>query len=187
MATLLTRLGHDLNVAKLFIHGDHAMQSQSFQVFGISHSRRGLLALALSCLAAPVLAAPGLSADDEKAVRDVVAAQLAAFAADDAKKAFALAATPIQDMFKTPAKFMAMVQSQYPVVYRPATVTYFKPETDGEIITMKVQMTDAKDTPWLAVYALERPKNLGKTKTKGKDATWRIAGCIVTTNVGRTV
>ncbi len=168
------------------------MQTQFLNPFGpagaaaVVQSRRGLLVLALSCLAVPVSNAAGLSAADEKAVRDLVAAQLAAFAADDAKKAFALAATPIQDMFKTPAKFMAMVQTQYPVVYRPASVAYFKPETDGEMITMKVQMTDAKDTPWLAVYALERPKTQGKIKGKLKDATWRIAGCIVTTNVGRT-
>ncbi len=121
-----------------------------------------------------------LSASDEKAVREVVAAQLAAFAADDAPKAFSVAAPNIQKMFKTPANFMAMVQAHYPVVYRPASVTYYKPETDGASIIMKVQMLDANDAQWLAVYALQRPNS--KDKTKG----WRIAGCIVTSNVGRT-
>jgi hypothetical protein len=142
-------------------------------------SRRGALAL-VWCSAVPTSFAASLSTEDEKAARDVVAAQLAAFAADDAKKAFALAAAPIQAMFKTPAKFMAMVQAQYPVVYRPASVAYFKPEQDGDNIIMKVQMTDTKDTPWLAVYSLQRPAAKDKTKS------WRIAGCIVTTNVGRT-
>ena len=127
---------------------------------------------------APVASGAVLSAADEKAVRAVVQAQLEAFAADDAKKAFAVAAPNIQALFRTPANFIKMVQIHYPVVYRPASVAYFKPELDGEAVVMKVQMTDAKDTPWLAVYALQRPK--------GKNATWRIAGCIVTTNVGRT-
>ena len=142
-------------------------------------SRRSALVWAV-CSTATASFAASLSADDEKAAREVVAAQLAAFAADDAKKAFALAAAPIQAVFKTPAKFMAMVQAQYPVVYRPASVAYFKPEQDGDNIIMKVQMTDAKDTPWLAVYSLQRPTAKDKTKS------WRIAGCIVTTNVGRT-
>jgi Domain of unknown function (DUF4864) len=151
----------------------------AFSGLGHTLSRRGAFAVVL-CSAASASFAASLSAEDEKAARDVVAAQLAAFAADDAKKAFALAAVPIQSMFKTPAKFMAMVQAQYPVVYRPASVAYFKPEQDGDNIIMKVQMTDAKDTPWLAVYSLQRPGAKDKTKS------WRIAGCIVTTNVGRT-
>jgi Domain of unknown function (DUF4864) len=162
-------------------HSPSVLYRSAFSGLGCALSRRGALALVL-CSAASTSFAASLSAEDEKAARDVVAAQLAAFAADDAKKAFALAAAPIQAAFKTPAKFMAMVQAQYPVVYRPASVAYFKPEQDGDNIIMKVQMTDANDTPWLAVYSLQRPAAKDKTKTK----TWRIAGCIVTTNVGRT-
>jgi Domain of unknown function (DUF4864) len=146
---------------------------------GRTISRRGAIVL-IGCSAAASGWAASLSPEDEKSARDVVAAQLAAFAADDAKRAFALAAAPIQAVFKTPAKFMAMVQTQYPVVYRPSSVAYFKPEQEGDNIIMKVQMTDAKDTPWLAVYSLQRPAAKDKTKS------WRIAGCIVTTNVGRT-
>jgi Domain of unknown function (DUF4864) len=145
----------------------------------IGLGRRALLVWAMGSITTASYGA-SLNAEDEKAARDVVAAQLAAFAADDGKKAFALAAAPIQAIFKTPAQFMAMVQAQYPVVYRPASVAYFKPEVDGDNIIMKVQMTDAKDTPWLAVYSLQRPAAKDKTKS------WRIAGCIVTTNVGRT-
>ncbi len=148
-------------------------------------SRRACLTVALAAAlgsAAAYAQSPNtLSNEDEKAARDVVAAQLAAFAADDANKAFALAAPTIQQMFKTPANFLAMVQNQYPVVYRPATVVYFKPETQGEtIIIMRVQMTDAKDVPWMAIYSLQRPAAKDKTKA------WRIAGCVITTNVGRT-
>ncbi len=138
------------------------------------------LAVASTAAGKATGAVTSLSASDEKAVREVVAAQLAAFAADDAPKAFSVAAPNIQKMFKTPANFMAMVQAHYPVVYRPASVTYYKPETDGASIIMKVQMLDANDAQWLAVYALQRPN--AKDKTKG----WRIAGCIVTSNVGRT-
>ncbi len=156
-----------------------ALFRSAFSHQGGTLSRRGAIAF-VGCSAATLGWAASLSPEDEKAARDVVAAQLAAFAADDAKKAFALAAAPVQAVFKTPARFMAMVQAQYPVVYRPSSVAYFKTDQDGDSIIMKVQMTDANDTPWLAVYSLQRPA--AKDKTKG----WRIAGCIVTTNVGRT-
>jgi len=68
-----------------------------------------------------------VSAVDTKAVRAVVEAQLDAFAADDAKKAFSLAAPSIRAMFETPEKFVAMVRAGYPVVYRPASVTFLQP------------------------------------------------------------
>ncbi len=133
---------------------------------------------ALSAFAAPSQGT--LTAQDERAARELVAAQLAAFAADDANKAFSFAAPSIQKVFKTPANFMAMVRAQYPVVYRPASVSYFKPEKNGDTVTMKVQMTDANGSPWLAIYTLQR---LG---LKDKNKVWRITGCIVTSNEGRT-
>ena len=57
-------------------------------------------------------------ADEAKAVRAVVEAQLAAFAADDAKRAFSYAAPSMREMFGTPERFMEMVRTGYPVVYR---------------------------------------------------------------------
>ena len=55
--------------------------------------------------------AAALSKTDEQAVRAVVQAQLDAFAANDAKRAFSYAAPQLHEMFETPEKFMAMVRT----------------------------------------------------------------------------
>jgi Domain of unknown function (DUF4864) len=118
-----------------------------------------------------------LSAQDEKAALAVVQAQLAAFAADDATKAFSYASPQIQKAFGTPKNFLAMVRQQYPVVYRPAATAFFKPETHGGGVLLRVQMTDANAAQWLAVYSLQKPTQ--------KSQPWRIAGCMVVANTAR--
>ena len=64
------------------------------------------LAAVLLATASLALHAEPVSADDAKAVRAVVEAQLEAFAADDAKKAFSYAAPSIRKMFGTPERFI---------------------------------------------------------------------------------
>jgi hypothetical protein len=133
-----------------------------------------LLAAAAACLG--VRAAPDVSVVDTKAVRAVIEAQLAAFAADDAERAFSYAAPGIRAMFVTAERFLAMVRDGYPVVYRPASVTFLKPEwIDGKLI-QRVQMTDAAGAPWMVVYELERQA----------DKAWRIAACVAARGAGRT-
>ncbi len=115
-----------------------------------------------------------LRAADEKAVITVVQSQLAAFAADDAQKAFSFAAPAIQKMFETAPNFLAMVRQQYPVVYRPASTVFLKPETrDGQVV-LRVQLTDADGRAWLAAYSLQQVNR-----------QWRIAGCVVVVNEAR--
>lgn len=129
-----------------------------------------LLALAAQLVngAAPAQA-PSISAADARGVRAVIEAQLDAFAADDAPRAFSYAAPPIREMFGTAENFIAMVRQGYPVVYRPASVTFLKPEIiQGELI-QSVQMTDAGGRIWLAVYQMQRQS----------DRSWRINGCQV--------
>ena len=116
-----------------------------------------------------------LSAKDEKAVQAVVQSQLAAFAADDASKAFSFAAPELRKAIGSPAAFMAMVKNSYPVVYRPASVAFLKPDGSGDEVVQRVQMLDANGTSYLAVYSLQRKK----------DKTWRISGCAVVENKGR--
>ena len=59
---------------------------------------------------------------------------------------------------------MNMVRAHYPVVYRPATVAYLKPEKDGDAVIMKVEMTDAAGKSWMAIYSLQRPSTKEKIK-----------------------
>ena len=137
------------------------------------------VAMAMTCwvmmsLAGAAMAAP-LSAADEKAVQTVVQNQLAAFASGDADKAFSYAAPDLRKTIGSSSAFMAMVKNSYPVVYRPASVAFLKPEASGDEVLQKVQMLDASGASWLAVYSLQRQK----------DKTWRISGCVVVENKGR--
>ena len=125
--------------------------------------------------------AEALSSQDEKALQTVVQSQLAAFAKDDADKAFSYAAPELRKSIGSSSAFMAMVKSSYPVVYRPASVVFLKPEStdtgakSGAEVIQRVQMLDASGASWLAVYSLQRQK----------DKSWRIASCVLLENKGR--
>lgn len=134
-----------------------------------------LLAGLLCALALwPQAQAAALSPADELAVRAAVQGQLAAFAADDAAKAFSWAAPNVREAIGSAGAFLAMVREAYPVVYRPASVAFLKPDSrDGQVF-QRVQMLDAAGDAWLATYSLQRG---------GKG--WLITGCVVVANKGR--
>jgi len=134
-----------------------------------------LLALVLMLSAWPGRAATALSVADEKNVRAVIQAQLKAFAADNARAAFAFATPALQVQFGTPEAFMALVRSSYPVVYAPGHVAFLKPEAQQSEVIQRVQMTDQQGKAWLAVYRLQQQKDKG----------WRISGCVVVESRGR--
>jgi hypothetical protein len=144
----------------------------------IMHRRPWLIAALLAWLAfvSPLRAAPAVSAADAKAARSVIEAQLAAFAADDADKAFSYAAPGIRAMFVTAERFLSMVRQGYPVVYRPVSVTFLAPEWIDDKLIQRVQMTDAAGAPWIVVYELERQA----------DKSWRIAACVAARGNART-
>ena len=117
----------------------------------------------------------GVPSTDARQVRAVIQGQLEAFAADDAKRAFSYASPAIREMFGTPERFIDMVRASYPMVYRPASVTFFEPEmVEGELF-QKVRMTDSSGAVWLAIYRMQRQS----------DKSWRINGCEVVESAGR--
>jgi len=126
--------------------------------------------------AAPAASPHGeVSAADAKSARDVIQAQLAALAVDDAKLAFSYAAPRLREMFGTPEAFIEMVRTAYPVVYRPSGVAFLKPQwIEGELV-QGVHMSDEDGVLWLALYRLERQK----------DKRWRITGCQLVQAAGR--
>lgn len=127
-------------------------------------------------LIVPPVRASEVARGDVKAVRQVIEAQLAAFAEDDAEKAFSFAAPSIRESFGTAEKFMAMVRRGYPVVYRPTSVRFLEPVMHGATLMQRVRMTDDLGTSWVVVYSLERQD----------DQSWRITGCIAARGDGRT-
>ena len=134
------------------------------------------LALAFACGSGSASAQP-VGAADARAASSVVAAQLDAFANDDAERAFSYAAPAIRAMFGTPERFLAMVRAGYPVVYRAASVTFLVPQREGEDIVQGVRLTDAAGALWLATYRLEHQR----------DGAWRIKGCDVQAASGKLV
>jgi len=153
------------------------MKTGFFTLFWLMRLRRLLPA----ALAAWVLALPAAatSADfgraQEKSVRSVIEAQLAALAKNDAVKAFSYAAPNVRRAVGSPDAFLAMVQRGYPVVYRPASVAFLKAEGKGSQAIQRVLMVDGEGEAWLATYSLEQQK----------DRSWRITGCNVVVHKGR--
>jgi hypothetical protein len=126
------------------------------------------------CAASAQLAAAGLTAADARAARAVIEAQLAAFAADDAERAFSFAAPAIRESFGSADRFMAMVRKGYPVVYRPTSVRFLDPVLEGEALLQRVRMTDDTGAAWMVVYELQRQA----------DRSWRIAACVAARSEG---
>lgn len=125
--------------------------------------------------ASAVAGATTFTTADEKSVRSVIEAQLSAFAKDDAAAAFSFAAPNVRKAAGSAAVFLKIVRDDYPVVYRPASVAFLKPEGKADDAVQRVQMEDANGDSWLAVYTLQRQKN----------KSWRITGCAVIENKGR--
>jgi hypothetical protein len=135
-----------------------------------------LLALAFTAATSSTRAsATPLNEAEADAVRQVVVAQLNAFAQDDADSAFETATPGVREAIGSSGRFLAMVRGAYPMVYRPAAVAFLKAEEDDGIVLQMVTITDDDDKAWIALFALERQP----------DATWRISGCAVAENPWR--
>jgi hypothetical protein len=78
----------------------------------------------------------------KQAVTGVIQNQLDAFGQDDFARAYTFASPMIKRMFGGPDTFGMMVQQGYPMVWRPADVTYGDTRAQGDAIFQKVIITD---------------------------------------------
>lgn len=120
---------------------------------------------ALQHRAAPAAA----SAAELRAMQAVVQAQLDAFKAGDAARAYGFASPAIQQQFGSAERFMAMVLQAYPMLIAPRSLAWRLPEPAPGGAVLPLQLRDAQGRAWLATYQLQRQP----------DGSWRIAGCIV--------
>jgi len=135
-----------------------------------------ILCLILGSIGLPAVSRAGeLSAADSTQVHDVIAAQLAAFEADDAPRAFSFATPQLQEAFGSAENFLSMVRTSYPVVYHHVTVAFLKPDVENGTVMQAVHFTDDEGVLWIALYHLERQQ----------DSTWRISGCQAVETKGR--
>ena len=138
-------------------------------------SRRSLLL----ALGAPAAAwADSLSADDRRAVRATIEAQLQALAAGDAVQAFSHASPDIQRQFGDAETFIAMVRQGYPMVIRPAATVFFQAERVDGAVLQRVQFRDAAGQRWLATYRLVKLADQ-------PGQPWRIKGVAVVADSGK--
>lgn len=101
-------------------------------------------------------------------VSTVVRAQLQALAAEDAGKAFALADAHLRTRYGNAEEFLDSVRSQYPMVLKPASVLFLKPQATDTLAMQKVRVTDGEGYGWLLTYVLHR-----------EGTQWLIRNCLV--------
>lgn len=128
-----------------------------------------LLAVSLASLAEDSSRPEELSASDVRAVRAVVEAQLKALAADSPAQAFFYASPAIKSQFHDAAAFAEMVRRSYPMLIRPASISFFRPVPSDGAIIQAVQFRDRDGNFWRAVYEMQLQP----------DMSWRINGCAV--------
>lgn len=139
-------------------------------------ARAGAATLAL---ALPPARADALDADERRAVRATIEAQLKALAAGDAVRAFALASAAIRRQFGDADTFFSMVRQAYPMVIAPSATAFFEPERqDGPQVLQVVQLRDAAGRGWLVSYLLQRQADL-------PGQPWRINGVVVQPDSGK--
>lgn len=129
-------------------------------------------ALALAATVHLRATAEPLTESEADKVRGVIVAQIEAFAQDDAEGAFQTATPAVREAIGSSWRFLAMVRGAYPMVYRPNSVSFQKPEQDDGSVLQLVEITDSDAKSWIALFALERQP----------DDSWRISGCVVAEN-----
>ena len=87
-------------------------------------------------------------------IEDVISDQIEAFQADDFEEAFTYASPNIRMLFRTPQNFGRMVTQGYPMVWRPAEVTFLELEELGSGYSQKVQVVDAEGRVHILDYRM---------------------------------
>jgi hypothetical protein len=133
--------------------------------------RVGLLAAALALAAA----GPSRAQEADAAIRGVISSQIEAFKADDFDMAFTFASPAIKRLFGNPERFGQMVQSGYPMVWRPAEVRFSGLATregrtiqsvvvtdrDGALHVLDYEMVEGPDGWRINGVTLRRPGGAG--------------------------
>ncbi|MEL6451220.1 MAG: DUF4864 domain-containing protein [Pseudomonadota bacterium] len=87
-------------------------------------------------------------------IEGVIGNQIEAFKADDFASAFEFASPSIRGMFQTPENFGRMVTQGYPMVWRPAEVTYLGLRQEDGAYFQTVRIVDAEGNVHLLDYRM---------------------------------
>lgn len=107
----------------------------------------------------------GTASSQDTEIEGVIGSQIEAFQADDFVGAFEFAHSNIRNIFRTPENFGRMVTQGYPMVWRPAEVTYLElREVEGDL-WQKVRIVDGKGAVHLLDYRMKQTSD-----------GWKISG-----------
>lgn len=106
-------------------------------------------------------------ADQAEDIQGVINRQVEAFAAGDLAAAYSFAAPTIQSIFPSPEIFGRMVETGYPMIWRPAEVRYLGLRTEDGKTIQRMGFRDAAGRLHLFDYEMTE-----------EDGVWRIAGVI---------
>ncbi|KMW59042.1 hypothetical protein AIOL_004023 [Candidatus Rhodobacter oscarellae] len=101
-----------------------------------------MVRLVIALLLAFFVALPAKAQEDP--IQGVISSQIEAFQRDDFATAFTFASPFIQRMFGSSERFGAMVRNGYPMVWRPADVTFSGQEQRGPFTYQVVRIRDAE-------------------------------------------
>lgn len=87
-------------------------------------------------------------------IEGVISSQIEAFKVDDFAQAFTFAAPSIQGIFRTPENFGRMVTQGYPMVWRPADVTYLDLRQEAGRYIQTVRIEDTQGTTHYLEYSM---------------------------------
>ena len=108
--------------------------------------------------------AGGAFAQDSE-IKGVISDQIEAFKADDFEQAFTFAAPSIRQIFRTPENFGTMVRRGFPMVWRPADVTFLELRDQAGVLIQTVRIKDSEGATHLLAYSM--------TQAEGE---WKISG-----------
>jgi hypothetical protein len=90
----------------------------------------------------------------EITIEDVITAQIEAFRQNDVETAFTLASPKIQQLFGSPEKFGNMVRDGYPMVWRPADVSFLRQRRKAGVVYQEMRFFDAAGAGHSFVYEM---------------------------------
>jgi hypothetical protein len=111
----------------------------------------------------------GVGDADRGQIAAVIRQQLDAFRHDDGDTAFGFASPAIQGIFQTPGRFLDMVRTGYPPVYRPRAVEFRDLVDYRGQPTQRVLLVGPDGRPMVAYYMMQRQP----------DGGWKINGCVL--------
>ena len=96
--------------------------------------------------------------DPERAAREVIMSQIAAFATDDAETAWGCASDAIQAQFGSPELFIQMVRHAYPAVYGAVSVKFRELVPHPGFMVQRLLIVDSEGRYWDSYYTLVEHK-----------------------------